>query len=502
MIKYTRRLNKFCDEYKNKSANAVLGKDNAHIIYELNESTSFLNVIIKKGTKGIKIRFHCVLNNIHEIPSCSNCTNLVKIDKSNDSTFTKYCSSECQSKGNTFDRSSIITEDLIKLRHMKMSYDAIGEYYGVSGQLISRIIKERNLEFPSLNCAMPHVVDKLSSYDIMYDLYVNQNKTCEDVAKVIGSSKAEVAKWLSKLNIEAKSSNSYDRKFNKRSKGEIEVYDVVKSIRNDALSSARSILSGYRELDILVPSCSLAIEFNGLLWHSMMFGNKDKFYHSNKTKECNEQGIELWHIFDDHWNDPTKRDIWTSRIHCKLKSDKVKRIHGRKCEIIEVSTNDKQLFMEENHLQGHDNAMFKYGLVHDGEIVAVMTFCKSRYNSLYAWELSRFAVKKYHHVNGAFSKLLKHFRKNNQDSIISYADKSYSNGNVYATNGFNLISELHHDYFYTKNYRVRYHKRGFTKKNIKSKCEFFDANLTEWQNMQMNGFDKVWTCGTKTYVLQ
>lgn len=45
------------------------------------------------------------------------------------------------------------------------------------------------------------------------------------------------------------------------------------------------------ELDIYLPEYKIAIEFNGLYYHSQISGNKDSNYHLNKTNLCQSQGI-------------------------------------------------------------------------------------------------------------------------------------------------------------------------------------------------------------------
>ena len=53
------------------------------------------------------------------------------------------------------------------------------------------------------------------------------------------------------------------------------------------------------ELDIYIPSHNLAIEFNGDYWHSNL--KKQHDYHYKKTMACQQQGIELIHIFEYQW---------------------------------------------------------------------------------------------------------------------------------------------------------------------------------------------------------
>ena len=90
---------------------------------------------------------------------------------------------------------------------------------------------------------------------------------------------------------------------------EIELFKFVKSLAPDAIQSDRIIISPY-ELDIYIPSKNLAIEFDGLYWHSDE--NKSNDYHLEKTNTCLRKGIRLIHIFEDEWRE--KRPIVESRI--------------------------------------------------------------------------------------------------------------------------------------------------------------------------------------------
>ena len=52
-----------------------------------------------------------------------------------------------------------------------------------------------------------------------------------------------------------------------------------------------------KEVDIYLPDLNLAIEYNGLYWHSVEYGT-DKYSHRNKSLACREKGIRLIHIFE------------------------------------------------------------------------------------------------------------------------------------------------------------------------------------------------------------
>jgi hypothetical protein len=143
------------------------------------------------------------------------------------------------------------------------------------------------------------------------------------------------------------------------------------------------------EIDVFLPDYKIGIEFNGLFWHSFLNG-KDEKYHIKKYEYFKTKGIELINIFEDEW--VKKRKIVESVILNKIKKTQNK-IYARKCFIKEISNKDKKLFLEENHLQGSDSSSIKIGMFYNNELVSVMTFCKSRYNKNYEYEMSRFCNK-------------------------------------------------------------------------------------------------------------
>lgn len=50
-----------------------------------------------------------------------------------------------------------------------------------------------------------------------------------------------------------------------------------------------------------------------------------------------------------------------------------------------------------------------------------------------------------------------------------------------------------------KNRTTRMHRYSFRKNVLSKKLPIFDSALTEWQNMQLNGYDRVWDCGNLKY---
>jgi hypothetical protein len=226
----------------------------------------------------------------------------------------------------------------------------------------------------------------------------------------------------------------------------------------------------------------------------------DKFYHLDKTNKCEQQNIQLIHIFENEWK--TKQDIVKSILRNKLGKSQ-NRIYARRCEIKEISVSEKNDFLNKNHIQGKDQSTIKLGAFFNNELVSVMTFGTPRYDKKIEAELIRFANKQNTIVVGIASKMLNYFIKiHKPKSIISYADRRYSTGNLYEKIGFTLshISFPRYWYMTKKNYLELFHRSNFTKNRIKQNYPNLDFSKTEWELMQELGYNRIWDCGTKVYI--
>ena len=98
-----------------------------------------------------------------------------------------------------------------------------------------------------------------------------------------------------------------------------EILEYVYSIYNDLVKSNYRIVLHPSELDIYLPKIKLAIEFNGLYWHSNIY--REFNYHQNKALKCLEKGINLIHIYEDEWlkNKQYIQNLIFDRINNKSK---------------------------------------------------------------------------------------------------------------------------------------------------------------------------------------
>ena len=294
----------------------------------------------------------------------------------------------------------------------------------------------------------------------------------------------------------------YAPSFVKESKDEKELLDYIKAILpNTQLEENNRTLLGGKEIDIYIPALKVAIEYNGLYYHSETY-IEDKNYHLNKTNQLLKQGIRLIHIFSDEWK--LKNDIVKKKLASILGVSAERRIYARSCKVVEIDRTTCSQFLTANHIQGADKSRIKLGLYNNTELVAIMTFSVGRQmmgskNRNGVYELSRFATSC--NVIGGGSKLLKYFIRNYQvESVISYADRRWSVGNVYTRIGFEEVGKSKPSYWYTADYRTRLYRYNFRKSILVANGA--PSNLSESAIMKSLGYDRVWDCGTIKYELK
>lgn len=291
---------------------------------------------------------------------------------------------------------------------------------------------------------------------------------CPKCASVISKYEDELSEWLTSLNIR------YER-------------------RN------RTILNG-RELDIYIPSHSLAIEINGLYFHSDKFIS-DPNFHLSKTIDCLNKGITLLHIFEDEWI--YKKDVVKSIILSRL--GLCKRVYARECTIMDVERKDALEFLTENHLQTSSVITpYSYGLYYNNELVMLMVVCKPRFiRKKYDWEVIRVCTKKYTTVVGGLSKLTNHIRKLHPGVIISYVDRRWFDGRGYEKCGWRLVGTTTPNYFYIRETSLeRESRHKYQKHKLKQLFpSSYNPTKTEVEIMREVGYYRIFDCGNLVYVL-
>lgn len=267
--------------------------------------------------------------------------------------------------------------------------------------------------------------------------------------------------------------------------------DLINFIKNETdlyiEERNRSIITP-KELDIFLPNKNIAIEYNGLFWHSEDKVGKNN--HITKTISCQDKQIQLIHIFSDEWN--LRKDIVKSMILNKLGMSK--KIHARQCSLIEISYQEGSKFFEKNHISGDNKAQKYFALQFEDTIVACLSYKKpiqKKYGNVI--EIARFANILNHIVIGGFQKLLKFsekwIRDEQYDGILTYADLRFGIGNVYHKANFELIGRTNPDYWYS-NGIIRENRFKYRAQNGKSEEQIAnDAKVY-----------KVYGCGSNIYL--
>ena len=276
-------------------------------------------------------------------------------------------------------------------------------------------------------------------------------------------------------------------------------YDVLTFIKQsysgELRQGTRDIIPPY-EIDIFLPDIKIAIECNGSYWHSELNG-RGQHYHLDKTKGCESKGIRLIHIWEHDWAD--KNDIIKNHLLAALKQE-VETVGARSCHIKPIDQATSNQFFDLYHLQGYTQHKVCYGLFHRDALLSAMSFTTPRFTKSADWEILRYASAFGYRIHGGANKLFSHFLKNqNPKNVISYCDRSRMTGNIYLQLGFKHVRDSKPGYFYTQDYQKFLPRYTFQKHRLKEKLNTYDQNITEWENMKANGYDRIWDCGQKIF---
>ena len=273
--------------------------------------------------------------------------------------------------------------------------------------------------------------------------------------KLAGESllKDDFSKWIKSLNIKI-----------------IEKYDIKTTI-----------------LDFFIPEFNIAIDFDSVYWNSEL-NSADRNLLLKKTNLCKEKNIVLIHIFEDEWLN--KREIVKSIIKSKLNIFD-REIDSLKCEIKNISFQHAEKFLNTNNIFGYSKSKINIGMFYNEELVSVLSI--NLHNKEYKWEVSRFCSIINTKID-SFNKLSDFFG----EKYIFYVDTRYFSGSSLQLNKLRDIGPI---YWYVKN-RIRHNKKEFQKIKQKHLLDNYDSSITEWQNMQLNGYDRIWDCGRSVFTNQ
>ena len=365
--------------------------------------------------------------------------------------------------------------------------DAFGESnYFATDQFKEDIKKKR----------MDHHFQSPESYNRLIDrewlLGEYETRTICDISNELGVSHSCVWDYLVRHGVTASAHAT-----NKVSYGENEIASLIEDLGFEVVRGSRNIIFP-KEIDIYIPECNVAIEYNGVFWHTTRHLDDSK-YHQNKAIACMEKGIQLIHVWSDDWNSDKKK-ILVDKIKAKLGVG-VGRVFARKTTVITPTSHQVREFYNATHLQGFVRATHHIGLEYDGNMVACCSF-HDKGNGI--WDLNRFASSL--SVVGGFSKILKHFKTNVEcewAEIYTFAHLDYSHGDLYEKTGFEKKKITVPGMWYVRG-SERLRRERFMKKHLsrlvnEGVLASYDETLTEKQNMETNGHYQLFDSGSIRY---
>jgi hypothetical protein len=325
----------------------------------------------------------------------------------------------------------------------------------------------------------------LDDKEWLYDQHYNLQKPLYVIAQELDVGDRTVGVHLKK--------HGFSTKLFQHSNWEMELSDFLNEHNIVFTKNNRDVIKP-RELDFFLPDANVAIELCGLYWHSDKHERIDNNYHYQKYIRCKELGIQLLTIFEDEWKN--KELIFNKILHLTNKSTQ-QVVYARNTTIDNnILMADRKRFFELNHVQGDGKGSIVIGLRNNtNELVAASIFSK---HENHEYKLVRFATSQ--RVIGGFSKIINNFETNYSDYriITTFSDNRWSTGQVYKSNGFDVITVLKPDYQYVQQGK-RVHKFNFRHKSLKKRLKHYDPLVSESQNCVNNGIYRVWDCGKIGY---
>lgn len=303
---------------------------------------------------------------------------------------------------------------------------------------------------------------------------------------------------------------------------EQKLYNAILCLNPTATN--RKIINGI-EADIVVNK--LAIEVNGLYWHSEASG-KPSTYHRDKTKKFQDNEYQLIHIWEDQLhNQPFQvLSMIAHKLHATDKLNEAcsnygipvpnKKItekeHARSLTLKTINNTEAATFLNNHHIQGTIVSTINLALVdNDGDIRALLGVRSPQHNSRtnrnHRWEITRYATCG--NIRGGFSRLLAHIKNKVRDidpnatQWVTFSSHDISQGDLYKNNGFTQDGEVSPNYWYSggKIRNKRASKESYQKKRFRDDPTLlWDESWTEHQAALANGLYRIYDSGKTRWI--
>lgn len=280
--------------------------------------------------------------------------------------------------------------------------------------------------------------------------------------------------------------------------GNMHTVEIAEYVRSLGLSAVEehSFPGSRKRWDMVVQEAKLAIEFDGVYYHSEKF-KTNRSAMRDKAKEASSIGYRQLNIWEDEWYE--KKVIVKRLIAAACGTSVESSVYARKSSVAFINKEEARKFLEANHIQGFAVGSHYIGLKNGESLVACMVYSykaagRSTARVEDCVDIQRYATSC--RVPGGFRKLMKHVLLDEKiQTVISYSDPRLFSGGMYAKAGFIASPEGAPDYCYTQG-KVRVSKRARQKSWFKDReGVLYDPTLTEYELALLNGYQRLWFRG-------
>lgn len=291
------------------------------------------------------------------------------------------------------------------------------------------------------------------------------------------------------------------------SSAEKDISEILKKLGEKVVVNRRSILKGL-ELDIYLPERKLAIEYNGLYWHTTAKNGKYLSYHYDKWLACKNAGIELIQIWEDDWLERREivlRNLFQKIGATKLVPEKLPKIgitvlpdvKAEQTTVGLLRVKEAREFFDSNHIQGFSSGSYYIGLYDEsGILCAAIALKKDKTNSFH---IVRYATNR--NVADGFAKLLTYTVKQYDPAkFVIVSDNCMADDSLYKEAGFNTDKEMSPDFMYRIG-RKRKPKSEYTISKFKSNPALkWEPDTTARGLADLNNLERIYDAGKIRWV--
>lgn len=276
---------------------------------------------------------------------------------------------------------------------------------------------------------------------------------------------------------------------------EEDLLNTIKKISDSTLMANNREILGGREIDILIPSMNLGVEFNGGIWHSSF--KIDKNYHFDKWFDCLIRNVELVTVWEDDWDLKRDQIEHMLKIRLTVQSNLPPTTH-----IQETSRTEAERFSKPYTVHNiPETATAFISAVSGSEIVAALSIQET--STSFRIVHQSFKYPQEHGLSEILDHLTEKAKQKNLPSIEAITDNSSLDQNVFAQHGFirKEVIEPKVTYLYRNQRFFKQELETLLASGVGPRISY-DPESDSFENMtEENRIFEVWDSGSTLWTL-